>query len=221
LLSYVIKRFSKILNLERKEVKIMKIKKFGFLLLVSFFMVGIWSANVMALPIDHGVPIIAIDGDSDANVTVSILSAGGSETFLYGYFLNGGTFTELSGGYSVIEFNGGDVIDFALMDTTNGLFYRLSGDLSDSSYSVAMTFANEVTYGDPQQPSGWTDPYYYNANITWTLPSIINTNELALNFINNGNDGIAPASVPEPSTLMLLGSGLVGIGLYRRRRTKR
>ena len=74
-----------------------------------------------------------------------------------------------------------------------------------------MTFGNQVQVGSPQQPAGWNAPYYYNANITWNLGNTgntVNTDELSLNFRNNGNDGIAP--VPEPATLLLLGSGLLG-----------
>ena len=185
----------------------------GMLFLV---VVIVMSGSAWALS-TSGTPIIAIDGNIDGDVTVNILSTGGTGTYTYGYFLNGSSIFSLIGLVSVATFQGGDIIDFALYDGSR--YYTLSGDNADSSYSVLMAFANEVTVGSPQQPAWWSDPYYYNANITWFLPTVVNTNELALNFVNNGNDGVAP--VPEPSTLMLLGSGLLGFGFFARKRMKR
>lgn len=171
-------------------------------------------SNASALSLTSGNQIIAIDGDNDSNVTIDILSIGGTSTYAYGYFLNNSTaFTTVSP-FSFNTFQGGDRIDFALFDGAK--YYTLSNDLLDDSYSVLMNFANEITVGVPQQPADWTRPYYYNANITWTLPTVVNTNEFALNFRDNGNDGIAP--VPEPASLLLVGSGLVGYGLLRRRK---
>ena len=184
----------------------------GMLFLV---VVIVMSGSAWALS-TSGTPIIAIDGNTDGNVTVDILSTGGTGAYTYGYFLNGSSTFSLIGLVSVATFQGGDIIDFALYDGSR--YYTLSGDNADSSYSALMTFVNEVTVGSPQQPAWWSNPYYYNANITWILPTIVNTNELALNFVNNGNDGIAP--VPEPGTLILLGSGLLGFGAMGLRRKK-
>lgn len=185
----------------------------GFFLITILLMTGsAWALST------SGTPIIAIDGDTDGNVNVYIASLAITPTYTYGYFLNGNysasAFNTL-GFLDVNIFQGGDIIDFALYDGTR--YYTLSGDNADSSYSVLMTFGNEVTIGSVQQPADWTLPYYYNANITWILPTVVNTNELAINFIN-GNDGVAP--VPEPSTLMLLGSGLLGLGYFGRKRIK-
>ena len=164
------------------------------------------------LVLTEGSPIIAIDGDADSNVTVNILSVGGALILDYGYFLNGSPiFTSLPGFVSLTTFQGGDVIDFALHNLFTDTYYTLSGDAADPSYSVLMTFANQVTVGSPQQPASWTAPYYYNANISWSLPAVVNTNEFAINLGGNLNDGIAP--VAEPASLLLLGSGLLGLGL--------
>ncbi len=165
-----------------------------------------------------GTPIIAIDGNGDTNVTVDMISVGGTQTYTYGFFLNGSsTFQTLNLGFAGVNtFQGGDIIDFALYDGSR--YYTLSGDVADSSYNVTMTFANQVLLGSPQQPADWAAPYYYNVNITWLLPDVVNTNELALNFTGTSNDGLAPASVPEPASLILLGTGLLGLGLYRRKK---
>ncbi len=154
-----------------------------------------------------GDSIIAIDGDADGGVDVNIMSVAYTTGYTYGYYLNGGTTVYSLGSSSLTNFQGGDIIDFVLNDGTRE--YTLSGDAADNTYSVEMTFANEVTTGTPQQPADWTSPYYYNVNITWFLPDTLNTNSLALND-TNGNDGVAP--IPEPGVLLLLGSGLVGLG---------
>ncbi|MBM2838873.1 MAG: hypothetical protein HW415_1498 [Deltaproteobacteria bacterium] len=192
-----------------------KMQKLMKALLVGLFAVALMMpAPASALTLTTGTLIIAIDGDSDSNVAVDILSIGGTTSYTYGYFLNGGAIFNAVTPFTPTTFAGGDVLDFALWDGTK--YYTLSGDAADGTYSVMMTFANQVTVGSPQQPATWPEPYYYNSNITWTIASTVNTNEFTLNFTNNGNDGIAP--VPEPSTLLLLGSGLLGIGLFSRKR---
>ncbi len=178
-----------------------------------------------ALTMSTGVAIVAIDGDSDSNVTVDVTNIMLNSPYTYGYFLNGGsTFHQLTFDSSnplatigTLSLQGGDIIDLALFDSVK--YYTLSGDAADDTYSVKMDFLNPVTTGSPQQPAGWTAPYYYDGHISWTFTpvNIANELELSLNFSNGGNDGIAPAMVPETSALILLGTGLTALGLVRRR----
>ena len=76
---------------------------------------------------NRGTSIIAIDGNSDSNVAVDIISIGGTPTHTLGYFLNGGSTFNSLGSLSTLSFSGGSIIDFALSDGTR--YYTLSGML--------------------------------------------------------------------------------------------
>ena len=185
-----------------------------------FAVVGVVPTASWALTLETGAPVVAIDGDADGGVMVYIQSTALiPPPYQYGYFVDGGsTFNPLFVS-SVSSFVGGAIIDFALYDGTT--YYTLSGDAADDTYSVMMSFGNPVMVGAPEQPSDWSLPYYYNANITWSIPSLAatNTNELALNYAG-GNDGIAPTAVPEPRALLLLGMGMLGLALFARKGLK-
>lgn len=170
----------------------------------------------------EGMPIIAIDGDSDSNVTVEIMNLVLTSPYEYGFFLNGGsTFYSLgNSGSSTLRLQGGDILDFALYDYTK--YYTLSGNSADATYNVRLMLGDEVTTGSPQQPAGWTGSYYSFASLYWIFPGtggVTNELEMTLNFSNGGNDGVAP--IPEPGTLILMGSALVGFAALKSRSRRR
>lgn len=114
--------------------------------------------------------------------------------------------------------------------------YKPRGDALDTNNWLEVGFSNGDGTGysalgpDLHNPlgTGWT---YYSYNFTATSQStdIIFINDTTHNY-NWSSPSCGPflddvsvnsARVPEPSTLLLFGAGLTGIGIIRRRRTKK
>lgn len=126
-----------------------------------------------------------------------------SEGKLYGGFLNNDSFTlsqnappeSLTPGTQYIVRDGQEVwYDYG------GTLYEGAGSFSDEfkgiflEYSISLASLGSIT-GD--------------IGLKW-----------GMTCANDSIEGSVPAPVPEPATMMLLGSGLVGLALYRRRMKK-
>jgi len=105
-----------------------------------------------------------------------------------------------TGWYSQFEVSNGigETLAIAASDfEVNSGFFNVT--LQDAgAYTVRYTWLNDKW-------GGATDPLHRDANIQINSVFFDNT---------------APAPVPEPSTMLLLGAGLVGLGFYGRKRKK-
>ncbi|GBD97217.1 MAG TPA: PEP-CTERM sorting domain-containing protein [Nitrospirae bacterium] len=210
-------------------------KKAGLVLLIAALGMFLLAGSAFALTLDVGSPLLMIDGLGDGGTTVTLGNLNLTGGYGLGYYLNNGsTFIDLGTGFISttlsLSLNGGDVVDLGLYDDTdsNGGYnagdtlYTLSGDYSDDSYGLIMGFSGAIDVSNAELPSKaelinmGIDTYWQDVNINWSVaPGFTLTASVQL----LSDDGIAPvAPVPEPGTLVLLGSGLVGIAFYARRR---
>ncbi len=176
-------------------------------------------AHATPLSLDYGRPIIMIDGTGDANTSVGILVTDGLIGYQFGYFLNNdySSFNLISTAVANVFFNDGDIVDYAFYNGSADKYYTLIGDYADPSYSVKMEYIQELDASKAEDQAliarYGIDSYYKTVGLTWQLPDALSYNiSFALNDIN---DGQHPA-VPEPGTFLLLGSGLIGVMVYRR-----
>lgn len=175
-------------------------------------------SSALALTVTNPGRVLMIDG-TDPNVTVNISVIDG--TFPLGKydfgFVSGSAYTMITSTIGSYTFAGGALVDFALRDIAHNLIYNIANPID---------YANQV-YTLPIDPifsrnPVVTSPYYHGLTLTWDLnkDGVMDAGfDLAVSTPLASKDGVAPAPVPVPAAVWLLGSGLVGLlGAPGRRR---
>jgi hypothetical protein len=145
----------------------------------------------------------------------SYTASAGSVVTLFGTFSNGPNTINFSGYNASIQ---------------SGLSLFPNGDPGSQPFDALVGMPGNTTLGpialfnlliDPSTPAGTVFSFAANQFQIFYFDSALNEAEVAANFSIVVQGG-TPGSVPEPASMMLLGTGLASLaaGLRRRRRSK-
>jgi len=154
------------------------------------------------------MPVLLIDGNADATVLIGVSDT--SQNYDFGY-ISEGLFKSIVPAspflnFKMKSFSGGDLIDFAIQDVTTDAITCASEGTAE------MVFSGVVPASNSANPVV-SDDYWQSLTISWSL----NNNDMVIN-LGGQNDGFAPAPVPEPNTLLLICTGIIGIAGWGRKK---
>ena len=176
---------------------------------IALALLGIVSVASATSLTTSSMPVLMIDGNADVDASVFIGASDTSANYHFGYISSGlfQTIVPAFTSFGTQHFSGGSIIDFAIQNATTSAITRASEGTAE------MVFSGIVPASNSSNPIVLND-YWQSLTISWSLEN----NDMVFN-LGGQNDGFAP--VPEPSTMLLLGTGLIGLAGWGRRKFRK